>query len=114
MDKTVRVVAALLFAVPMFVFGLSAFFLGIFWLIDFCTAAKAWADTGNWPAFTVTNLLEKWSIKIPHTNMIGLQNILDFFLVQSGLTWWFLIVMGCVMLCSWFSHLIDTLPQKAR
>jgi hypothetical protein len=114
MGKAVRVVVGLLLAVPMFVFGFSAFIIGMLWLIDFCTAAKAWADTGNWPAFTVTNLLEKWSITVPQTSMIGLQNIIDFFLVQSGLTWWFLIVVGLVMLCSWFSHLMDILPQKVR
>jgi hypothetical protein len=104
----------LVLALGMFVFGMSAFYIGMFWLIEFLTAAGTWANTGRWPPFTLLQYTEKYSVPVPHTNMIGFQNIIDGWLDQSGLVWFFFIMVGCAGMSNWLGELIIPMtPKKA-
>jgi hypothetical protein len=98
-------------ALGMFVFGIAAFFIGMFWLIEFLTAASTWANTGKWPPLTLLQYMEKYSVPVPHTDMIGFQNILDGLLAQSGL-WVCIVAMGCFGISSCLGDLIIPIKSK--
>jgi hypothetical protein len=66
---------------------MSALFIGMYWLIEFLGVAGEWADTGKWQSASLLQLMQRYSIAIPHTEMIGFQNIIDFCLAQPGLIW---------------------------
>jgi hypothetical protein len=94
-EKGFLLLINLVLALGMFVFGMSAFFIGMFWLFEFLKAFSAWANTGTWPPLTLLQFMEQFSVPVPHTGMIGFQNIVDGWLAQSGIVWVFIIAMGC-------------------
>jgi hypothetical protein len=112
LEKGFVLLINLVFALGMFVFGMSAFYIGMFWLIEFLTTASTWANTGKWPPFTLLQYMEKYSIPVPHTDMIGFQSIIDGWLAQSGLVWVFIITVGCAGMSNWLGELIIPVARK--
>lgn len=114
LEKCFVLLINLVLALGMFVFGMSALYIGMFWLIEFLTAASAWANTGKWPPFTLLQYMEKYSVPVPHTDMIGFQNIIDGWLAQSGLVWVFITTVGCAGLSNWLGELIIPMATKKK
>ena len=56
--------------------------------------------------------MEKYSVPVPHTDMIGFQNIIDGWLAQSGLVWVFIITVGCAGMSNWLGELMIPMASK--
>ena len=56
--------------------------------------------------------MEKYSVPVPHTDMIGFQNIIDGWLAQSGLVWVFIITVGCAGMSNWLGELMFPMASK--
>jgi hypothetical protein len=111
-DKGVRFLLKLLLVVPYFILGMSSLWLGLLFLVQFGTDVQTWANTGAWPKFTMLELFYKFSIPIPHTEMIGVQNVIDGLLSWSGNLVLFVLAMSCLGLSQWIGDLIDRLTPK--
>jgi hypothetical protein len=105
-EKCIVFLLNVVLGVGMFVFGMSAFFIGMFWVIEFLKAATAWANTGKWPPLTLLQFLQKFAIPVPHTEMTGFQNIIDGWLAQSGIVWVGVIALVCWGISNWLGDLM--------
>jgi hypothetical protein len=101
-EKSFILLLNLILGVGMFVFGMLGLLIGLLWLIEFLAAASAWANTGLWPTFSVLQFIQKYGVNAPHTDMVGLQNILDGCLAQSSV----LVVFLFVVACGWISTIL--------
>ena len=108
-----RVLLKLILAVPLFVVSLTGMFVGIFWLITFGADLQTWATTGTWPSVSIGEMLAKASIPPPHTDLKGIQGIIDGVLALSGTIALLGVVVGCLWLYSLIGAAMDRLTREA-
>jgi hypothetical protein len=101
----------LILAIPSLV-SLTGMFAELFWLVTFGTDLQTWATTGTWPSFTIGGMLAKASIPPPHTDLKGIQGIIDGVLALSGTIALLVVAIACLWLYSLIGDAIDRLTPK--
>ena len=87
--------------------GLLTFLSGVAWIGRVFISTSTWIKQGEWPEYSVLQWLFDMSIRPPQTDLLGIQKIINWTLMQSltgtvftvtlclyGLTLWFGIVAG--------------------
>src|SRR5712675_1125341 len=97
-----RLLLKLILAIPLLAVSLTGMFAGLFWLVTFGTDLQTWATTGTWPSFTIVDMLAKASIPPPHTDLKGIQGIIDGVLALSGT----IALLVVAIVCLWLYSLI--------
>lgn len=111
-EKGFLLLINLVLGICMFAFGMSALFIGMFWLIEFLSAASTWANTGTWPPLTLLQFMQKFSVPVPHTEMVGIQNIIEGWLAQSAIVWVIIIAVGCAGISNWLGELVIPMTSE--
>jgi hypothetical protein len=107
-----RVLLKLMLAIPLLVVSLTGMFAGLFWLITFGTDLQTWATTGTWPSLSISEMLAKASIPPPHTDLKGIQGIIDGVLALSGTIALLVVALVCLWLYSLIGDAMEGLTPK--